>query len=570
MDLKQAFYKQKDELNQLKRDYAKLEKKLLKAIKENAADERVQELLKKIQGLNNKIAEVTGLMNRYKALYEQKQKIIDKQESIIFDLQEQIRNLQWQLDCLNDTRSSDGLTAAEEAEAKIAALTDEVARLTAKLENNSTNAGISTSKTAIDQGKRIPNSREKTDLKKGGQPGHEKHEMAPFSDDEITDTEVHKLEECPNCGSHNLEEVDCTIKDEYDYKVIVKKIRHRFIEYKCLDCGEIVRCPYNGLVAKNQYGNVIQSMALSLMDLGFVSINRTRKILTGFTPDDITLSDGYLAKLQKRYAKKLLAFVSEVKARMLSLPLLYWDDTVVFVDTARACMRFYGNERLALYTAHMHKDLDSLIDDDILPALSTGTVVMHDHNTINYHQGFVFRNVECIQHLERDLQKIIDVAHHSWASDLKELITSMMHKRKESIANGITGFTPVEVGDFISKVSNLLERAWKEWAIDQSRYFSGDERALIFRLEKYSQNYFEWVKDFSIPTTNNLSERSLRFVKTKDKVSGQFQSIEYASYFAAIRTYLETCARNGVNEFTALLRLTQGTPFTLEEILGEA
>ena len=117
-------------------------------------------------------------MNRYKVLYEQKQKVIDQQKSIIFDLQEQVRKLQWQLDCLNDTRSFDGMTAAEEADAKIAALSDEVARLTAKLETNSTNAGISTAKTAIDQEKRIPNSREKTDLKKGGQPGHEKHEMA--------------------------------------------------------------------------------------------------------------------------------------------------------------------------------------------------------------------------------------------------------------------------------------------------------------------------------------------------------------------------------------------------------
>ena len=183
MDLKEAFYKQKEELNQLKRDYAKLEKKHIKAIKENAADERVQELLKKIQGLNNKIAEVTGIMNRYKALYEQKQKVIEQQEAIIYDLQDQVRDLQWQLDCLNDTRSSEGLTAAEEAKAKIAALSDEVARLTAKLEHNSTNAGISTAKTAIDQKKRIPNSREKTDLKKGGQPGHEKYEMAPLSED---------------------------------------------------------------------------------------------------------------------------------------------------------------------------------------------------------------------------------------------------------------------------------------------------------------------------------------------------------------------------------------------------
>ena len=36
------------------------------AIKKYAADERVQELLKKIQGLNNKIAEVTGNVSQEK------------------------------------------------------------------------------------------------------------------------------------------------------------------------------------------------------------------------------------------------------------------------------------------------------------------------------------------------------------------------------------------------------------------------------------------------------------------------------------------------------------------------
>jgi len=73
-------------------------------------------------------------------------------------------------------------------------------------------------------------------------------------------------------------------------------------------------------------------------------------------------------------------------------------------------MRFYGNERIALYTAHMHKDLDGILEDNILPVLSSGTKVMHDHNTINYHEGFVFRNVECNQHLERDLQKLLKLS----------------------------------------------------------------------------------------------------------------------------------------------------------------
>ena len=72
--------------------------------------------------------------------------------------------------------------------------------------------------------------------------------------------------------------------------------------------------------------------------------------------------------------------------------------------------------------------------------------------------------------------------------------------------------------------------------------------------------------DFSVPITNNLSERALRFVKCKDKISGQFLSVDYAKYFADIRTYIETCARNGVNEFQALFRLTQNKPYTLQEL----
>ena len=570
MELREAFYKQKDELHKSQRQVAKLEKELKNYKKTSAADKRVQELLSNIQDLKNKISEITGISNRYKTLCDQKDKTISRQVEIIDSLEEQLRKVQWQLDCLTGTRSSAGLTAAEEANAEIAALKDEVARLTARLEANSTNAGISTAKTAIDQTKRVPNSREKSGLKKGAQPGHEKNEMKSFSDEEVTQTETHTLDTCPECGSHNLEEMDCTIKDEYDYEVVVKKIRHRFLVYKCLECGTVVRCPYNGLVAKNQYGSVVQSMALSLMNVGFVSLNRTRKILTGFSSDNPSLSEGYLAKLQKRYSKKLKAFVKEMRERIVALPLLYWDDTVVFVDTARACLRFYGNEKLAFYTAHLHKDLESLMDDNILPALSEATTVMHDHNTINYHQGFIFRNVECLQHLERDLQKIIDVAHHSWALDLKGLIQSHIHQRKELIANDVTEFTPSEVSEFTGKLDSIIKHAWIEWHTDQSRYFSGDERALILRLESYKENYFEWVKDFSIPTTNNLSERSLRFIKTKDKVSGQFQSIEYASYFADIRTYLETCARNGVNEFNALLRLTKGEPYTIKELFGEA
>ena len=78
------------------------------------------------------------------------------------------------------------------------------------------------------------------------------------------------------------------------------------------------------------------------------------------------------------------------------------------------------------------------------------------------------------------------------------------------------------------------------------------------------------MKDFTLPTTNNLSERGLRGVKSHEKISGQFESVEAARYHAIIKTYTETCRRNGINEFSALKRLCDGDPYTVEEIFSKS
>jgi len=123
------------------------------------------------------------------------------------------------------------------------------------------------------------------------------------------------------------------------------------------------------------------------------------------------------------------------------------------------------------------------------------------------------------------------------------------------------------VYSFFQKLDTIMNKAAEEYANDSSRYYEKDERRLINRMQNYKENYFHWVRDFEIPTTNNLSERGLRLMKTRSKVSGQFASSTTAGFFADIRTYLETCSRNNINEFQALLRLTQGKPYSVQELL---
>ena len=74
---------------------------------------------------------------------------------------------------------------------------------------------------------------------------------------------------------------------------------------------------------------------------------------------------------------------------------------------------------------------------------------------------------------------------------------------------------------------------------------------------------------FSLPSDDNLSERGLRGIKSKMKISGQFQNEKTATYYADIKTYIETCYRNNINPTDALIRLMEDNPYTVEEIFNK-
>ncbi|MBR6835351.1 MAG: transposase, partial [Oscillospiraceae bacterium] len=276
-----------------------------------------------------------------------------------------------------------------------------------------------------------------------------------------------------------------------------------------------------------------------------------------------------VAKVQARAAKALAVFHNDLRRELLKRLLIYWDDTVVYADTQRICLRFYGDERIAFFVAHENKDMNGILLDGILENLSAETSVMHDHNSINYNERFVFINIECNAHLQRDLQKLADETNHEVLLEIKALISATIKGRKNLIQAGTTRFDYGYLENFESKLTELLQRAETLAEANTSKYSGGPERALIRRIIKYRSNYFAWVYDFSLPTTNNLSERALRGTKTKMKVSGQFSSSKTANNYAMIRTYIETCRRNGINEYDALTRLCDGNPYTVEEIFAE-
>lgn len=512
----------------------------------------------------------------YYALYEEKQAEIRK-------LQESLRrseDKQWETENKYkdeiDKLKNEHMEKDYENECIIRELKNKLAHYEALLGHDSTNTNLPTSKTPVGKRKHIPNTREKSCRPKGGQKGHEKHELEKPNELEITDVVEHDFTEpgflCPECNGDNIVPTgECDIKYEYDIEIIVKKIKHVFYHYECLDCGTIFSSKYPiHLRGDVGYGSTIQALALTLTNNVNAAMNKNAMFLSGITMGELTPCEGFIAKLQKRAAKGLCQFSQDLKMVLITRRVVYWDDTVITVLTKHECLRFYGDEYIAYYTAHETKGWEGINEDGILELLTSDTWVMHDHNTINYNKKFCYKNIECCQHGERDLQKNSDDTQHEWSTKAKALIGRTIKEMDRAISEGYVCFSDDYIKTFDEEFDGYLSDGWKENEADPKNIWAKDERALLRRFKKYHDNYFAWMKDFSLPTTNNLSERALRGVKSHEKISGQFESIETARYHAIIKTYTETCRRNGINEFEALKRLCEGNPYTVDEVLSKA
>ena len=78
------------------------------------------------------------------------------------------------------------------------------------------------------------------------------------------------------------------------------------------------------------------------------------------------------------------------------------------------------------------------------------------------------------------------------------------------------------------------------------------EHALQKRLAKYRHEMFTFLFEPHVPAHNNASERAIRNIKVKQKVSGEFRSERGAEIFAIIRSVVDTLLKKGANPLPTL------------------
>ena len=69
-----------------------------------------------------------------------------------------------------------------------------------------------------------------------------------------------------------------------------------------------------------------------------------------------------------------------------------------------------------------------------------------------------------------------------------------------------------------------------------------------------------FATNFAVSFDNSEAERQVRMVKVQQKISGGFRTTTGAKAWLALRSYLATTIKNGVNPLTALQHLMTANP----------
>ena len=85
--------------------------------------------------------------------------------------------------------------------------------------------------------------------------------------------------------------------------------------------------------------------------------------------------------------------------------------------------------------------------------------------------------------------------------------------------------------------------------------------ALAHRLIDRQDDYLRFTTNWRIPPDNNGSERDIRMIKLRQKISGCLRTLTGAKQFCAIRSYLSTAAKHGRPFFDTLVMLAEGRPW---------
>ena len=379
-----------------------------------------------------------------------------------------------------------------EAQAIIRLLLARIAELEARLNKTPQNSSLPPS-TQHPHAKPQP-PKAKSKKRRGGQPGHAKHERTLLPTEECDDVQSLKPEACRRCGTRlsgtDPEPLRHQVWELPDIKPLVTEYQLHRLE--CVKCGESTCAELPPGVPAGQAGPRLVALAALLMAYFRQSKRRTARFLETILGQPCC--PAWTVKLQKQATDALRLTRA---ATVLTEHLTDRFCGVVMCDRAKM---YWSLGCLQWCWAHLKRDFQALIDS-------------HDPQ---------------VKRLGHDLMRPTRKLFAAWARYRDGTLTRAGMKRLLS---------PIR-----AEIEGLLLRG----------AFSGNERLLGMCNELYDHRQWLWtfLDQEGVEPTNNGSERALRHAVIWRKLSFGTQSASGSRFVETMLTVIETCRQQGRNTFT--------------------
>ena len=412
---------------------------------------------------------------------------------------------------------------------------------------NSNNSGISPSSEIAPPKKKNQSLREKSDKSVGGQVGREGVTLIRSeTPDEIISLE-YNLNNCKKC-SFDLSETLAKLKEkrqvlDIELSSIESKIT-QFQSYSktCPKCGYENHDNSGFTVAPNiSYGSTIIAMVSYLSVSQYMPNARVVELMKNLF--NINISEGSITGLLAKASKLSQNEIDKITAYLENAPIVGIDETGCKVDGSKHWHWTFQNESNTLIVAN--KSRGKKVITETFENGFPNACVVHD-NYSSYSKLNAHSEQLCLAHKMRDLNYAIECDNSKLAKDIKSLLKEAMRDHKEN-------FNSTQRVKLKEEYDKSLEYLLSTPTIEKS-----ETHKQVKSFTKAKDKIFTFLLDKDIPPDNNGSERSIRNIKVKQKVSGQFKSPDGAKNYANIRSIIDTARKRTINEFNALVSIFRG------------
>jgi transposase len=419
---------------------------------------------------------------------------------------------------------------------KIDVLERELARHTTKKDSN--NSSLPPSKDE-NRPPRTVSLREKGNRKPGGQPGHDGKTLKMTDNpDEIIE---HRACFCPECGKDvSSQSFELFGKRQVIDIPVIKQIVSEHRVYRCTcTCGKVVESDFPVDVdSPVRYGKGIESLIGYLSVRQYLPFKRLQEMMGDIFA--VQISEGGLHHLLNRLAAKGSDAYEMIRQKVMNSGVIGTDETGMKINGKKHWFWTWQNNRATFIAASENRGTTTINEN--MSGISKDAVLVHDCWRAHF-QTPVGKHQLCTAHLERETKYLEERYKVDWPVRFRAML-----KKAHKLKNQLTPSLYYYPNRLRSDLENELDCLLKEPLEPKHKEMISFQKRII----KYRDHVFTFLYHTNVPADNNGSERAIRNVKVKQKISGQFKILNAAENFAILRSIIDTAIKNNQNVVGAL------------------